>query len=107
MNAMIDSIEGLADSQRELENKYYYVNKYMRLVNKNVSKKKWRVVLKWSEKISSDCIEEEQTMVNLKHKLETNQKASSAALTSLAATFERNAKKDYAKWDCEAMYPMP
>jgi len=25
----------------------------------------------------------------------------------LAHTFDRNARKDYAKWDCDAMYPMP
>lgn len=32
---------------------------------------------------------------------------SKATLTTLASTVVANAKKDLAKWDCEAMYPKP
>ena len=28
-------------------------------------------------------------------------------MASLASQFEKNAKKDLAKWDCEGMYPKP
>jgi hypothetical protein len=33
--------------------------------------------------------------------------ASSGIFSKLASEVEKNGKAEYAKWDCEAMYPMP
>lgn len=108
MGNMIDQIEALADAQRSLENVYSYSNKYLRLVDKNVKKaNKWRVILKWSTKVSSNCILEEQKQMDMMNKLELKEKNSMQHFGNLAKTFQANARKDYMKWDCEAMYPMP
>lgn len=40
-------------------------------------------------------------------KVNTLAKSSQQSLNSLATTFEKNARTDYNKWDCEAMYPKP
>ena len=65
MDNMIDQIESLADAQRDLENTYAYSNKYLRYVEKNVnSGNKWRVILKWSTKISQNCLLEEEKQVD-------------------------------------------
>lgn len=59
MGLMIDQIESLKDAQLDLEGVYDYANKYMGLVAKNIPKNKWRVVLKWSTKVTDNCILEE------------------------------------------------
>ena len=83
-------------------------NKYLRLVDQNVKKGgKWRVILKWSTKVSENCLLEEEKQVDRVRKLNNVQKLSTTNLKTLAKTFDANAKKDYMKWDCEAMYPMP
>lgn len=50
---------------------------------------------------------EEEKQVDRVRKLNNVQKLSTTNLKTLAKTFDANAKKDYMKWDCEAMYPMP
>ena len=108
MNNMLDQIESLTDAQRDLENVYSYSNKYLALVDKNVKKgNKWRVILKWSTKVSQNCLLEEEKQIDRTRKLNNVQRVSSNNLKALAKTFDANAKKDYMKWDCEAMYPMP
>jgi hypothetical protein len=61
MFKMIDEIEALTDAQRDLENVYSYSNKYLDTVDRNVKKgNKWRVILKWSTKVSDNCVLEEE-----------------------------------------------
>lgn len=62
MGNMINQIEHLTDAQMDLENVFDYSQKYLRLVNKNIPKRKWRVALKWSTKVSDNCLLEEQKM---------------------------------------------
>ena len=65
MDSMIDQIEALTDAQRDIENFYSYSNKYLRLVDKNIKKaNKWRVILKWSTKVSSNCLLEEEKQLD-------------------------------------------
>lgn len=59
MSSMQDQIEKLIDAQLALENVYDYSDKYYRLVKKNIPKNKWRVVLKWSTKVTDNCVIEE------------------------------------------------
>lgn len=45
--------------------------------------------------------------MDLMRKVNTLAKNSQQSLNSLATNFEKNARTDYNKWDCNAMYPMP
>lgn len=69
MGHMLDQIEALTDAQLELEGIYDYANKYINLVGKNIPKNKWRVVLKWSTKVTDNCVIEEQKILERQEKL--------------------------------------
>jgi len=60
MGQMIDQIEALTDAQRLIENYYTYADKYVKKVGEKIPGGKWRVVLKWSTKISNACQEDER-----------------------------------------------
>lgn len=68
---------------------------------------KYRIPLKWSVKVSTNCYEEEQKVAEMRRKLVSMQGSSQSSLNRMAISFEKNAKVDYLKWDCEAMYPHP
>ena len=103
----IDQIEALADSQRLIESYYAYADKYLAKVGDKIAGGKWRVVLKWSTKIGNACLEDEQKVLAKMKELKGIAENANASLANMQKTFDANAKKDYAKWDCEAMYPMP
>lgn len=64
MGYMLDQIEALTDSQRLLENYYSYSDKYLRKVGEKIPGGKWRVVLKWSTKVSNACMEDEEAVLS-------------------------------------------
>ena len=106
---MLDQIEELTDAQRDLENSYSYMNKYMRLTDSKIQGgAKWRVILKYSNKVANGCLLEEESLMDRKRKLASLQKQAKANLEHMASVFDKEAKKDYQKWDCDAMYsPKP
>jgi len=108
MGQFIDQIEALTDNQRTIENYYAYTDKYLAKVGEKLtSDNKWRVALKWSTKVSNACVEDEEGVMKAMRKVNTLAQSSQQSLNSLAKTFEKNARTDYNKWDCNAMYPMP
>jgi hypothetical protein len=64
--------------------------------------------LKYSGKVATGCIEDEEKILERKRKLEKLQRESKDTLEHLASSFDKNAKKEYQKWNCDAMYdPKP
>lgn len=63
MGNMIDQIEELADGARDIENYYAYADKYLSKTGEKIAGGKWRVVLKWSTKVSNACLEDEETIM--------------------------------------------
>lgn len=91
-----------------VEQYYEIAGKYFGTVDRNVQKgNKWRVILKWSTKVSDSCLSEEEAIIVHMKKIKNAADSSRSSLSNLAKTFDANARKDFAKWDCEAMYPMP
>jgi hypothetical protein len=75
MSTMLDQIEELTDAQRDLENSYSYMNKYMRLTDSKIQGgAKWRVILKYSNKVANGCLLEEESLMDRKRKLTSLQK---------------------------------
>lgn len=108
MNNLIDQVDGLVDAQIKLDNYYSYSHKYMQTVARNLrDTQKWRVPLKWSTKVSNNCLADEEKVLEEMRKVTRAAKDMNANFTKLAETFGTNANKDYAKFDCDAMYPVP
>lgn len=64
-------------------------------------------MLKWSTKISNACLEDEEKILAAMRKMNAAANNSANAFAKMQPAFDTEAKKDFAKWDCEAMYPKP
>jgi len=52
-----------------LENYYNYADKYLKKVGEKIPGGKWRVVLKWSTKVSHACVEDEEAVLSVMRKV--------------------------------------
>lgn len=85
MNNMIDQIDGMVDAQNKLENYFSYAHKYMQTVERNLrADQKWRVPLKWSTKISNNCLETEEGVWEEVRKAERASKSMHSNFNKLA-----------------------
>lgn len=63
--------------------------------------------LKRSTNVIRNCITEEQKVIDRVGRANHFEQTSMAAINSMQKTFLDNARADYQKWNCEAMYPPP
>lgn len=68
----LDQMNTLTASQMLVQNYYAYADKYLTKVDGKVnSGEKWRVMLKWSTKISNACLEDEEKILSAMRKMNT------------------------------------